>query len=72
VHIFKKIIYIKTNNVILLLESAVPVSRYLRISKMTQKDTDSGSPSNATGTTCTEHPDSSAKDLFDLFWGDYS
>jgi hypothetical protein len=70
VYIFKKVIYIKTNNVILLLESAVPVSKHLRYSKMNQKDTDSGSPSNATGTTHTEHHDSCAKDLFDRFWGD--
>jgi hypothetical protein len=37
---------------------------------MNQKDTDSGSPSNATGTTRTEHHESSAKELFDRFWGD--
>ena len=39
---------------------------------MIQKDTDSGSPSNAKGTTRTEyiHHDSSAKELFDRFWGD--
>lgn len=37
---------------------------------MIQKDTDSGSPSNTKGTTRTEHHDSSAKELFDRFWGD--
>ncbi len=37
---------------------------------MIQKDTDSGNPSIAKGTTRTVHHNSSAKELFDRFWGD--
>ncbi len=37
---------------------------------MNENTNDSGSPHIVKGTTRTEHHDSSAKELFDRFWGD--